>query len=118
MEVRVICDGCGAEYRVADKRLTHSRMRFSCKKCHHTIEMAPASTGLHVTGGKLKSPFGGEIPSRFGKYRNLVRLASGGMGDVFRATMEGAEGFERTVVLKVLHPHLSRDGTFAKTLID
>lgn len=39
------------------------------------------------------------------KYRLTQKIGSGGMAEVFRATGEGPEGFERTFVVK----RISRD---------
>ena len=55
---------------------------------------------------------------RVGKYRLISLLASGGMGEVFLAKMEGPAGFARTVVIKRILPHLSRDPTFVQMFLD
>jgi len=119
MEIRVVCGQCGAEYRVADEKLAKKKLGFSCKKCGQAIQIEPATDGFSVSGGDLKSPFATQgLPSQFGKFTELERIASGGMGDIFRAKLGGAEGFERTVALKVLHPHLARDESFARAMVD
>jgi hypothetical protein len=46
-----------------------------------------------------------------GKYRVLSRLGIGGMAAVYLANVEGVAGFEKLVALKILHDHLSADGT-------
>ena len=47
----------------------------------------------------------------FGKYQLVKRLARGGMAEVFLARQSGPEGFQRTVAVKRILPHLadSRD---------
>ena len=46
---------------------------------------------------------------RIGGYRVVRRLATGGTSDVLLATAQGPEGFERSVVLKVLLSKFERD---------
>ena len=41
-----------------------------------------------------------------GKYELIAKLASGGMGQIFVARLNGPGGFERLVVIKQLLPHL------------
>jgi serine/threonine protein kinase len=41
-----------------------------------------------------------------GRYQCHERIGSGGLAEIFRATVAGALGFEATVALKLLHPHL------------
>ncbi len=52
--------------------------------------------------------------SQIGRYRVEEVLGKGGMATVYRATLEGAEGFERAVALKVLHAHLADDPEFVR----
>ena len=54
----------------------------------------------------------------FGKYRLLERVAIGGMAEIFRATVAGIGGFERTVAIKRMHRHMSEDEELAPMLID
>ena len=49
------------------------------------------------------------VPVRLGRYELLARLASGGMGEIFLARLEGAAGFEMLLVLKRILPHLAID---------
>jgi serine/threonine-protein kinase len=44
------------------------------------------------------------IPDRFGKYRVLRKIASGGMAEVYLCRLSGEEGFRKRVALKVVHP--------------
>jgi predicted Zn finger-like uncharacterized protein len=118
MELRIICNQCSAEYRVSDEKLQENAKRFSCKRCDQEIILKPGPDGVEATGGSIKSPFAAEFKSRFGNFSDLKRMASGGMGDIYLAKLGGAEGFEREVVLKVLHPHLARDDSFAKAMVD
>ena len=54
----------------------------------------------------------------FGKYQLTERLALGGMAEVFLATVHGAAGFTKPVVIKRLHPRLNEDTEFVQMLID
>lgn len=45
---------------------------------------------------------------RSGRYQRVRLLGAGGMADVYLARAAGDAGRERTVALKVLHPHLAR----------
>ena len=52
------------------------------------------------------------IPDRFGKYRVLRRIASGGMAEVYLCRLTGEEGFRKRVALKVVHPRHAADPRF------
>jgi len=52
------------------------------------------------------------IPDRFGKYRVLRRIASGGMAEVYLCRLTGEEGFRKRVALKVVHPRYADDPRF------
>ena len=47
-------------------------------------------------------------PERFGRYVLLDRIGSGGMAEVYRAVMPGAEGFRQTFVVKRILAERSR----------
>ena len=44
------------------------------------------------------------LPAEFGRFRVLEKLGEGGFARVFRAELEGHEGFRKTVALKVIRP--------------
>jgi eukaryotic-like serine/threonine-protein kinase len=52
------------------------------------------------------------IPERFGKYRVLRRIASGGMAEVYLCRLSGEQGFRKRVALKVVHPRYADDPRF------
>lgn len=56
-------------------------------------------------------------PSRsLGRYRIAERIGSGGTADVFRAEVEGASGFAKTLVVKCLRPALADEPELAQAL--
>jgi serine/threonine-protein kinase len=57
-------------------------------------------------------------PARFGKYSLVDRLAVGGMAEIFLARQGGLEGFEKTVVIKRIRPHLSKQQAFVKMFLN
>jgi serine/threonine protein kinase len=58
------------------------------------------------------------FPSRFGKYILLDRINSGGMAEVYRAKVTGAEKFQRLVAIKCMLPQLNEDQQFTTMFID
>ena len=51
-------------------------------------------------------------PAVLGKYQLVRKLASGGMAEVFLARAAGPMGFEKTVVVKRILPHLADEQNF------
>jgi serine/threonine-protein kinase len=51
-------------------------------------------------------------PKRYGKYRVLRRIASGGMAEVYLCILPGEDGFSKRVALKVIHPRHADDPRF------
>lgn len=58
------------------------------------------------------------FPRRFGKHILVQKLAEGGMAELFIAKQLGAEGFERTVVIKCMLEHFSRSAEFREMFLD
>ncbi|MES1204882.1 MAG: protein kinase [Pseudomonadota bacterium] len=58
------------------------------------------------------------LPSQFGRYTLIERLALGGMAEVFRAKIVSSHGFEKVIVIKRILPHLAADRTFVTMFID
>ncbi|MFZ5468217.1 MAG: serine/threonine protein kinase [Myxococcota bacterium] len=63
-------------------------------------------------------------PRPFGRYTLLLPISSGGMGELFLARLEGAQGFGKLCVIKRILPELAGDPDFvarfvseAKTLV-
>jgi len=58
------------------------------------------------------------MPQRFGKYVLLRRIAVGGMAEIFKAKVGGAEGFEKDLVIKRILSHFNEDPTFVQMFVD
>jgi eukaryotic-like serine/threonine-protein kinase len=58
------------------------------------------------------------FPQIFGKYVLERELASGGMARVYLATLRGAVGFEKRLVVKQIRPELSRDEAFVRRFVE
>ena len=65
---------------------------------------------MAATGPELK-------PERFGRYVLLDRIGSGGMAEVYRAVMPGAEGFRQTFVVKRILAERSRAADFVEMFV-
>src|SRR3954470_21898118 len=57
------------------------------------------------------------VGTKLGRYELLARIATGGMGEIFLARMEGAARFEKLCVIKRILPHLADDSRFRALLI-
>jgi serine/threonine-protein kinase len=55
--------------------------------------------------------------ARLGRYEVLAKLASGGMGEILLARLEGAAGFEKLCVIKRILPHLASEPRFRAMMI-
>jgi len=57
-------------------------------------------------------------PIRFGKYVLLDKIAVGGMAELFRAKITGAQGFEKLTAIKKILPHLTAEEDLVNSFID
>ncbi len=57
-------------------------------------------------------------PEKYGKYLLLDRIARGGMAELYRGKIVGAQGFEKIVAIKKILPHLVDQDEFVKAFID
>jgi len=57
-------------------------------------------------------------PKQFGKYHLLDKIAVGGMAELFRAKLTGAQGFEKLIAIKKILPHLCGQENLVKAFID
>lgn len=54
---------------------------------------------------------------KFGQYELLERVAVGGMAEVYRGRVAGAEGFEKWVAIKRILPEFARDERFINMML-
>ncbi len=54
----------------------------------------------------------------FGQYTLLEKIAAGGMAEVWKARMRGVEGFQKTVAIKRILPHMTDNSEFVGMFID
>lgn len=69
-------------------------------------------------GGSPPGAVSFEQPVRFGKYVLLDRISIGGMAEVFKAKLEGVEGFEKILAIKRILPALVKDKEFIEMFVD
>ena len=77
-------------------------------------------TGLRPPAGTVPGPgltASGTV-RRFGRYELVERIGEGGMSDIYAATMRGAKGFERLLVVKRLKRELSGNPAAVEQFID
>ena len=55
--------------------------------------------------------------SQFGKYQLQRKLAEGGMAEVFLAKQTGMEGFEKLVVVKLVHDNLATQKAMGQNIV-
>jgi len=65
---------------------------------------------------KAEAPLAGGTP--FGQYQLESLIATGGMAEVYRARMQGVEGFQKIVAIKRILPHLTDNDEFVTMFID
>lgn len=59
-----------------------------------------------------------EGPPHLGRYEVLGRVAEGGMAEIVLGRLNGPSGFERTVAIKRILPHLARSSGFVDMFLD
>jgi TonB family protein len=93
------------------------------------IAPAPVPTGVSVAAGGANPAATQRLPvfsdeasdqpgERFGQYTLLERIAVGGMAEVWKARMRGVEGFQKTVAIKRILPHMTDNAEFVGMFID
>src|SRR5512139_2323615 len=56
--------------------------------------------------------------SKLGRYELITRIGQGGMAEVQLAVQRGPAGFEKLVVVKLIHEKLAKEKTFVDMLLD
>jgi len=56
--------------------------------------------------------------TQFGQYVLMEHIATGGMAEVYKARMMGMEGFQKTVAIKRILPHLTDNDEFVTMFVD
>lgn len=86
------------------------------------MSQAPSSPPIRTA--PPQSPAGGAdilgmegMPSRFGKYTLLRKLATGGMAELFLAIQKSVAGFEKLLVIKRILPSMNQDRAFIEMLL-
>ena len=57
-------------------------------------------------------------PIQFGKYQLLDKIAAGGMAELYRAKLTGAQGFEKLIAIKKILPHLCEEDNLVASFIN
>jgi len=80
-----------------------------------TLAATPQSLANGANGGDSLGMDG--MPSRFGKYTLIRKLASGGMAELFLAIQKSVAGFEKLLVIKRILPSMNQDKAFIEMLL-
>jgi len=59
-----------------------------------------------------------ETPRQLGRYELIRRIATGGMGEIYLARVRGTAGFEKSVIIKTILPHLAEEEEFVDKFLD
>jgi TonB family protein len=82
----------------------------------------PVSTPLPPPAAPPPRPAPGPVassgPDRFGHYEVLERIAAGGMAELSKARLSGAEGFQKILAIKKILPHLADNEEFIAMFAD
>ncbi|HZF11202.1 MAG TPA: TonB family protein [Thermoanaerobaculia bacterium] len=71
-----------------------------------------------ATTQRIQVVEGQQPGERFGQYTLQEKIAVGGMAEVWKARMRGVEGFQKTVAIKKILPHLGDNADFVSMFID
>lgn len=75
-------------------------------------------SGTESGKSKKKKKKKKEDGTQFGQYILKSHIATGGMAEVYKARMMGMEGFQKTVAIKRILPHLTDNDEFVTMFVD
>jgi TonB family protein len=81
------------------------------------VSVAPVAPDLATTQ-RIRVVEGQQPGERFGQYTLQEKIAIGGMAEVWKARMSGVEGFQKTVAIKKILPHMGDNADFVSMFID
>lgn len=82
------------------------------------VDESPAAPSPPATAGERSDHPSDQGGVAFGQYRLLERIGVGGMAEVWKARMTGVEGFQKTVAIKKILPHLTDSSDFVDMFVD
>ena len=95
------------------EELTKTRRPGKPAKAAAAAAVDPAATVRIPVAAEAVQP-----GQKFGQYTLLERIAVGGMAELYKARMRGVEGFQKTVAIKRILPHLTDNAEFVEMFID
>jgi hypothetical protein len=90
----------------------------NAKTQRSSAALAAGTPAPYESSAALASPHGLGPGATVGRWEIIKRLGSGGMADVYLARSKGEAGFEKTVAVKVMHPHLARNQPAVEHFLD
>ncbi|MDQ5872915.1 MAG: protein kinase, partial [Acidobacteriota bacterium] len=102
-------------------RMISETLRIRVPRVKETSPGTPVRADSTPSGSRRAEPreaVAPEGPDRFGQYELLQKIASGGMAEVFRARRTGVEGFQKTVAIKKILPHIADNDEFITMFAD
>lgn len=87
-------------------------------KTEEKVEEKPLPEIKEKIEVKEEIPVVSEKEERFGNYILIEKLGTGGMAEIYKAKMEGVEGFQKLVAIKKILPQFSHNKDFTTMFID
>jgi serine/threonine protein kinase len=83
------------------------------------LVISPSKTGgLRYNGFPVNAVAGENELAKLGRYELITQIGQGGMAEVQLALQRGPAGFEKLVVVKLVHANLAKQKTFVDMLLD